>query len=827
MIKSRVLLSSLIVLAALSAGFATSSHASSTGFSAKGVMYDNLAFTAVVEDSQVESFPLPNGAALITRKHRVNEPMMDIYRLDRDGRPEGSFGNGGVLRSELAEGLSVLPDGSFLVWGRLLGNKNGPDVAVRRFRANGHSDGTFGNGGQVRYDLGEVDGPIALTVLSNGSYLVEATSGCGHPWSRCYEGSIGRTIFSLVGKTGKLIRQSKPMEGAYGTPVETPNGDIWALGRHETGYFGPVPGALVKIGPGLGDTVIRQFGENEVASNDLAVNPDGSLLMLRGNNPNAIYRLKVDGSDDPDFGPGGQVTCVDPDAHNGIGYGRPSLQVDGNSRILVRTDGCDLGRMLPGGAPDTGFGDSGIADLQAIDMSFSDAKATSDDGVLLAKWDSETSAIRYVKLSSDGNPDQDYGSSSGNIIPAVSPNSDAARALLIGKDGKFMVGGASRCAGKPIQSTAVCSGLALVRYGHAGREDQAFGDAGRVLENGYYRSVNTMKAGRTGAVIVAGNGIEKPNPVFGRQAYPTFFMAKYSVSGRLDSTFGKDGRVFTDPTEFGSDSSEGSYISAIDFQRDGSIIATGYARDCGGAQFCLPVVRYLADGSLDKSFGDDGIFRLAGGAVFGRSVRVQKDGKILVGATEDVDNLIVIRLRQNGTLDPTWGKGGIAKPKIVPKPLVKLDLNSSIPSHVATEMIPTSDGGILVSGEDDNYTQQGVVLKLNRKGRLDRKFARGGVAYTGGLQAADMTRDKCGRISLAGRAPGGHAAMMRLNPRGNLDRSFPGRKLYFPFGKKTSSQFNAIGVTANNRLLAAGRTFSLTTSNDVAVVRLKVPTCHT
>ena len=37
---------------------------------------------------------------------------------------------------------------------------------------------------------------------------------------------------------------------------------------------------------------------------------------------------------------------------------------------------------------------------------------------------------------------------------------------------------------------------------------------------------------------------------------------------------------------------------------------------------------------------------------------------------------------------------------------------------------------------------------------------------------------------------------------------------------------NAIGVTANNRLFAAGRVERLTTSNDVAVVRLKVPACR-
>lgn len=145
------------------------------------------------------------------------------------------------------------------------------------------------------------------------------------------------------------------------------------VGRHETNYFGPVPGALVKIGPGLGDNLIREFGENEVVSNDLAVGFDGSLFMLRDFNPNAVYRLNEDGSDDPDFGPGGSVTCEDPDPDPDFGFGnsRPSLQVDRQGRILVRSDRCDLSRPLPGGAPDSGFGNNGIADLKAIDMSFS------------------------------------------------------------------------------------------------------------------------------------------------------------------------------------------------------------------------------------------------------------------------------------------------------------------------------------------------------------------------------------------------------------------------------------------------------------------------
>lgn len=222
-----------------------------------------------------------------------------------------------------------------------------------------------------------------------------------------------------------------------------------------------------------------------------------------------------------------------------------------------------------------------------------------------------------MKLKPDGDPDPDYGSSSGNLIPAGQSGSDAARALLLGKNGKFTVGGARGACGQagPVHGRLLRSRPGPVRIRRQCGQDVR--ESGKVLEDGYYRSVNTMKAGKTGAFIVAGNGIEKPNPVPAEQAYPTFFMAKYSESGELDTSFGDGGRVFTDPTEFGSDSRKASYISAIDFQRDGSIVATGYARDCGGAQFCLPVVRYHRDGSLDKSFGDDGIFRPAGGASSG------------------------------------------------------------------------------------------------------------------------------------------------------------------------------------------------------------------
>jgi uncharacterized delta-60 repeat protein len=93
----------------------------------------------------------------------------------------------------------------------------------------------------------------------------------------------------------------------------------------------------------------------------------------------------------------------------------------------------------------------------------------------------------------------------------------------------------------------------------------------------------------------------------------------------VDTSFGSNGRVLT--SVFGN-----ARARAILAQPDGKLIVAGTAKNGGNDFFVL--VRYTADGSLDPSFGGDGIVTTllpgVGGQVPGGIVRTG-DGRLVVG----------------------------------------------------------------------------------------------------------------------------------------------------------------------------------------------------
>jgi uncharacterized delta-60 repeat protein len=143
------------------------------------------------------------------------------------------------------------------------------------------------------------------------------------------------------------------------------------------------------------------------------------------------------------------------------------------------------------------------------------------------------------------------------------------------------------------------------------------------------------------------------------------------------------------------------------------------------------VVRFDPNGSLDQSFGTDGIASLAGGSVSQQLVAValQQDGKIVaVGSTgwhyatgpaepEKRDQIVVTRLDANGMLDASFAGGGL--------------LLMASPRYLwsARAIAIQPDGKLLIAGqffEDANEHAHGAVLiRLNPDGTPDADFGRG------------------------------------------------------------------------------------------------------
>ncbi|MGI3745519.1 MAG: hypothetical protein ACRYF8_08485 [Janthinobacterium lividum] len=175
------------------------------------------------------------------------------------------------------------------------------------------------------------------------------------------------------------------------------------------------------------------------------------------------------------------------------------------------------------------------------------------------------------------------------------------------------------------------------------------------------------------------------------------------------------GTVQVDP------STGGDQTWSIVLQPDGKIIvggesfqtAIGYPGSPGdesyGTRGSFTAVRLNSDGSLDNSFGQDGIALVPASldpedeAYY--VMAVQADGKVL-SAQPGLGGLKVERFNLDGTLDTTFGKGGAAA----------LDVPISTDGM---SIYATADGSIFVSLRG---TSQAVVFKLDSSGTPAENF---------------------------------------------------------------------------------------------------------
>jgi uncharacterized delta-60 repeat protein len=175
----------------------------------------------------------------------------------------------------------------------------------------------------------------------------------------------------------------------------------------------------------------------------------------------------------------------------------------------------------------------------------------------------------------------------------------------------------------------------------------------------------------------------------------------------IDSSFGVNGVV----TQNLNDTSRIDDIKALD---DGSILSVGEL----GSDLLL--IKSLHDGSLDTSFGVSGVVDInQSGVLIDFKLKLQSDGKILVGGTSlDSDgnrSIALFRFDSNGTLDSTFGTGGITYFKNQSNSFHSLEIDSN--------------GAIYAIGtEDSNDTNETItVIKYNTAGNIDGQYGVSGV----------------------------------------------------------------------------------------------------
>jgi len=274
-----------------------------------------------------------------------------------------------------------------------------------------------------------------------------------------------------------------------------------------------------------------------------------------------------------------------------------------------------------------------------------------------------------------------------------------------------------------------------------------------------------------------------------------------SQPGTLDSTFAINGLAFTP-----SPNANLLYCEDVIVQSDDKVIAIGRESQ-QNILISFALVRYNADGSLDPTFGTNGLVTtsLTGQDDRIAAVALQLDGGIVVaGHTFEINSLwtgIVARYIPNGALDNSFGSGGI------------VDSLIQMPSSAASDVLIQPDSMILVAGNAlDSSGMRGVFLtRIHVDGTPDPFFGTDGVVLlmdpqdtTNYLEKIALQPD--GKILFAGVSSitGGNGRLMvkRFLDNGQIDTTFSGTGTYLGPLTNISSIFAGIALQSSGKIIA-------------------------
>ncbi len=234
-----------------------------------------------------------------------------------------------------------------------------------------------------------------------------------------------------------------------------------------------------------------------------------------------------------------------------------------------------------------------------------------------------------------------------------------------------------------------------------------------------------------------------------------FAVVRYNVDGSLDTSFG-DPNPLNPPVRRGFTvtalTTDNDSANGLALQADGKILVVGSA----GSVDSGAVVRYNVDGTLDTSFGSGGIAVLDFGRRNGapnRQVAIQEDGKIVIGGSART-GFAVARLLQNGSPDSSFGSGGL----VLANPGGKT--GAAAGWGIAIQRVPAQTGEerIVIGGQSQPSSQalfDWTLMRFKANGATDTTFGTGGIVKTPftefGAWVSRVEIDSSNRIVAAGK----------------------------------------------------------------------------
>ncbi|HEV2917544.1 MAG TPA: hypothetical protein VGW78_07420 [Candidatus Babeliales bacterium] len=294
-------------------------------------------------------------------------------------------------------------------------------------------------------------------------------------------------------------------------------------------------------------------------------------------------------------------------------------------------------RVNSNGTLDTKFFNSGIV-TGPFGVPF-DVILQPNDYILLGGQDN-LGNFQLVRYDSAGFSDNNFG-----FFGVVTGPSGFCSSLALQLDGHIIAAGGDGS-----------GNVRVVRYNNAD------GSIDIVFSSGPLGYAEDVKIQSDGKVVIAGT-----------DNLGNFQLVRYNTNGTIDTTFGISG-IVTGPA---------GIVTSLLVQKDGKFIAVG--SDMSNPNN-VQLARYNTDGSLDITFGTNGI--TVGPQGLANKAVLESDGKIVTAGFNN-NQTQLMRFTAAGVLDVAFGTNGVSAP-----------LTGSFDA-VAFQ----SNGAIFVAGVNSNFSQ--------------------------------------------------------------------------------------------------------------------------
>ncbi len=509
-----------------------------------------------------------------------------------------------------------------------------------------------------------------------------------------------------------------------------------------------------------GDGIFLLNNSNSDNLNAVAIQTDGKIVAVGQSNSSSeayVIRLNTNGTLDTTFSGDGIFEI--PNAGIALSV---ALQTDG--KVVIGSRGLSgesiIVRLTTAGALDTTFDTDGLVSLSPSHFEPYGLAIQSNGRIVVAGTSSIFAGgdISTVRLLTTGALDPSFDSD-GIAVTAVYAGDSESRSLAIQTDGKIVVGGGPGANGSETES-------ALVRYNSNGSLDTTFDGDGIKTFNLNIGSgdkyFNDLTVQTDGKILAIGDTTYSVPSLF---VVEDFTILRLNADGSSDTSFDGNGIVRSQWCEQGSDlalqtdgkivaiglqerpsvpgetgictqrfndngavdsslnflagdgtmkqtvlsSQEFTSVEAIAAQLNGKIYVAGWGEVANQSYVNAKLMRLNADGTLDTSFMDEGVFEYKNSSTstYFNDLKVLSDGSLIVAGEAGIPlGGVIAKFTPSGALDTTFSVDGVT--------------NVSAISRIYGLTVQP-DGKVIGCGSNGSglATRNGKIVRLSATGTLE------------------------------------------------------------------------------------------------------------